>query len=711
MGSVRPDIAITGAGVVSAVGTGCEALCAALASGRDGLRAVQRFPVAEFTTGLAGLWPGWDGRAPPAPLPEGGLKAAFSALEMAREAAAEAWANARGASAAVPPGRVAVVLGTCFGERLVHFSELTEGVAASIGAAGPCVTVSTACSSSTTAVGLGRDLIEEGEADLVLAGGADVLTREIFAGFHALGALSTTKCTPFGAEVGTTLGEGAGFVVLEAEDRARARGAAPLGYVLGHAVSGDAHHETAPDPSGAGVARAIRWALDDAQLPPDAVGCVSAHGTGTAANDVAEWAGIQIALGEAAARVPVTASKCFLGHAQGAAGILELLAVLLGARQGFIPPTLRASPRRPKSPPGLVADLPRGPDGRRAGETTGATLKISAAFGGANAALVVGSAPRRRAAPERRPVRVLGLSALGPFGMEVGLLEAAVAGGREVRGEVPPFKLGALLRATVPKEIGRSATYVAAGAALALSDAGVMVRGALRDRTGIFTGATRVPASAESECRESIERRGFSGIAAGPFSRLSVNAPTGTCAKLLSLRGPLLVVAGGRASGLLAIARAAEHLASRPAAELIVAGAADELPPFRIPGTLEGAAFAVLSARPEPSARSVLVERWALAGPARPELAIFRACEGLGEVDAVFAAGGRPGAGGGPPVLDVEASVGGAESAASAFAFVLAVAAVRRGAARRALVVAGGGSLSCAVVVAAEGERGARRGG
>src|SRR5262249_40486886 len=140
------------------------------------------------------------------------------------------------------------------------------------GAGGPRITISTACASSTNAIGLARELLLDGSADAVIAGGADALTPLIFAGFHALGLLARDRCAPFSEPRGTTIGEGAGFVVLEMPDRAAARGARLLGLVSGHGLSCDAHHPTSPDPTGAGIARAARAALADAALSAAAVG-------------------------------------------------------------------------------------------------------------------------------------------------------------------------------------------------------------------------------------------------------------------------------------------------------------------------------------------------------------------------------------------------------------------------------------------------------
>jgi 3-oxoacyl-[acyl-carrier-protein] synthase II len=710
----RTAVAISGAGAASAVGTGCDALFGALASGRDGLRPIQRFSVVEFATQVAGLWPAWDGRKQTHACGMGSERSYLSALEMAVIAAREAWGTARASEARVPPRRIAVTLGTCFGENFTGFSELTEGVARSLGIEGPCLTISTACSSSTTAVGVGRDLIQEDVADLVLAGGADVLTREVFAGFHALGALSEGKCAPFGESVGTSLGEGAGFVVLESVERAEARRVPIFGLVLGYGLSGDGHHQTSPDPSGSGLVRAIRAAIDDAGISPEDLDYVNAHGTGTDSNDASEAIALRTVLGMHAERIPVSATKSFLGHAQGAAGVLELVATLLCTRRGLVPPTLRCEPARLGAPADLVSgERPRPHPVRR-------VLKLSAAFGGANAALVVGEAPRPRPPPERRAVTVTGLSAIGPHGLDLAPLQAALTKGRRISGGVAPFDLGRIIRWAPPRDLDPSGQYASAAAALALADAHLVVRGSVRDRTGLFTGTSRIPATSAWECANSVDQRGITHIAAVPFTHMVLNAPAGTCAKLLSLRGPLLAISTGRGSGLVAVVRAAEHLAAHASADYVVAGGLDELPqpPEKRNGHMEGAAFAVLAAGQPGVQEGVLIKGWGLAGPAGLDDAVARAMAGVAEVDGVYAGSAniRATLRGGPAdparlplgLVDVDAIVGGAESAASAFAFVLAVAALRRGAARRLLVVSKGDSVSCAAVISTE--RGDARG-
>jgi 3-oxoacyl-[acyl-carrier-protein] synthase II len=401
--------------------------------------------------------------------------------------------------------------------------------------------------------------------------------------------------------------------------------------VLGYGLSGDAFHDTSPDPSGSGIARAIRGALADACVEGRDIDYVNLHATGTESNDVAEAAGLRASLGARADEIPASATKSFLGHAQGAAGVLETVASLLCARRGVVPPTLRCARPRPCAPSDPVAaDRPRAHATRR-------FLKVSAAFGGANAALVMGSSVKPRVALDRRVIEVVGISAIGPHGSSLAQLEQWMAQGRSLAGAVLDLEPTSTPRWD-PRGLDPSARYATAAAALALADGGVVVRGPLRDRVGLFTGNSRCPARSAWECRSSIERRGLGGVSPIAFAHMTLNAPAGACAKQLSLRGPLLALSTGRGSGLGALACAAQHLATRDDADLMLAGGLDELPIESPEGRAEGAAFALLRATPVREGGRVCVEGWGIAGAAGLLDAVEAALEGLPSVDGIFSA-------------------------------------------------------------------------
>ncbi len=201
-----------------------------------------------------------------------------------------------------------------------------------------------ACAAGAHAIGMGERMIRCGDADQVVTGGSEAaITPLATSAFKRMDALSNSGISrPFDRRRdGFVMGEGAGVLVLEEEESARARGARILGYVRGYAATTDAHHLTAPEPNGRGAAKAIELAMKDAGIGPDEVVYVNAHGTSTPLNDRAETNAIKAALGEERARqVPVSSTKSSIGHLLGAAGAVEAIATLLALRDRIAPPTL-----------------------------------------------------------------------------------------------------------------------------------------------------------------------------------------------------------------------------------------------------------------------------------------------------------------------------------------------------------------------------------
>lgn len=265
-----------------------------------------------------------------------------------------------------------------------------DALARHLGVTGPVQTFSSACASGALALGAALEAVRSGEVDLALAGGSDSLCQLTYAGFNALRSVDEAGCRPFRAgRAGMSLGEGAAVLVLEPMERVLARGAAPLAVFAGAGASCDAHHMTAPDPSGAGAAVALAAALRDAGLEPAEIDFVNAHGTGTPLNDAAEWNALQRVFGARATELPVTATKALLGHLLGSAGAIEAVATVLCLRHGELHPVPSGEARPPEDaepaaalPVALVLDRPLPFPAARAAVST------SLAFGGSNAALV-----------------------------------------------------------------------------------------------------------------------------------------------------------------------------------------------------------------------------------------------------------------------------------------------------------------------------------
>ena len=596
-----------------------------------------------------------------------------------------------------------MVMGTSFGSPRLAMHEHAEKLAEHVGAKGPRLTVSTACTSSTNAIGLGCDLLRTGVADLVLAGGSDVLTPEMFAGFHALGVLCPERCAPFSEPAGMTLGEGAGFMVLERAGDAALRGARAEIEILGYGLSADAFHETSPDPSGAGVARAMRAALADAGLSPSDVGYVNAHGTGTSANDPAEWRALERVFG---APVATSSSKGHLGHAQGAAGVLEALVTALALPRQVLPPTAHFSRRRRGCPVDPVAqERPRPTNYRRA-------LSTNSAFGGANASVVLGAPTEPASRAEElgpRIPHIVGLGAVGAHGHTLDAFEEVVASGRPLGGKVPAFELNDLVPRVDTRNLDPSARFLTAAAASAVADAGLRIHGELRDKIGIIAGISRLSAVSSEAFWGSIERHGLPRISASAFARMMLNAAAGSCSLALQLRGPITTITGGRGSGLLALAHAADSIERRADADFLLAGAVDELAselPAEDAG--EGAACVLLGATSGGGA-AIRVAGWGIAGPTSLRAAVAAALTKARltpeEIDIV--AGALP-----PDMGDLVSrqattdpcvSLGVAEATGSLWSVIAAAGSLRRGRGRAALVVATSTAVSCAIVLTSEG--------
>jgi len=374
-------VVVTGMGALTAAGAGVGSFWRACVEGRSALRPVTRFDTADLGAVQAGEID--------APLPAMEQRAPAFALF----AAAEALAAAGLPRDDLPTGS-GVVMGTCLGGAIDSspfpapggFAAPALRLAEAHGLSGPVVTVSAACASGTAAIANAADCIRRGEADLMLAGGADALSRFVVSGFWLLRALSSTQVRPFDRRRdGLALGEGAGLVVLEERERARRRGAPMLAEILGGGSAGDAYHMTGPSPRGDGVLRAMSAALAAARRCPGDIGFISAHGTGTLFNDRMETLAFKRLLGGRAPLVPIDSIKPIIGHTLGAAGALEAILCVKVLQEGIIPPTINCHERDPE------CDLDYVPGAARR-QAIRCALSTSSAFAGHNAALLLETA-------------------------------------------------------------------------------------------------------------------------------------------------------------------------------------------------------------------------------------------------------------------------------------------------------------------------------
>ncbi len=217
----------------------------------------------------------------------------------------------------------------------------TDRVAERFGFSGPKFTVTTACSSSATAIGYGADLIRSGKSKAVLCGGSEALSELTFGGFNSLKAMDPSPCKPFDRKrAGMSLGEGAGIIILEDFDEAVKRGVKIYAEILGYGIGGEAYHITAPEPSGMREARIMREAIEESGIAPAEVDYINAHGTGTPLNDKVETLSIKNVFKERAYSIPISSIKSMVGHCLGSAGVIEAIASILSMTHQFIPPTI-----------------------------------------------------------------------------------------------------------------------------------------------------------------------------------------------------------------------------------------------------------------------------------------------------------------------------------------------------------------------------------
>ena len=387
-------IAILTAGVVTPIGQDLDAFWSALVTGASGISRIERFPVDDLRVARGGEIKKLVRERPDE------LSTDCRASRLLIAAAEELVTHAGDGPLAPDPRRVALVLGTALGgveegerglsgerrpSRLARalYDSPARALGRWLGAEGPLLTISTACASGATALGLAADLLRNGVADVAVAGGYDVLCRFVMKGFDALRSLTRDEVRPFDRRrSGLLLGEGAGLVLMERARDAAARGGKPLGYLLGHAGASDGFHISAPDPNGRGLETSVRGAMSQAGISPDEIEFVSAHGTGTPLNDKIEAAVLKRVLGRRAYAVPVNSIKAHTGHTMGAAATLEAIMCLLAWRHGQIPHTLNLEQPDPDCDLDLVATGPRTARPR-------ISLSTSLGFGGCNASLVL----------------------------------------------------------------------------------------------------------------------------------------------------------------------------------------------------------------------------------------------------------------------------------------------------------------------------------
>jgi 3-oxoacyl-[acyl-carrier-protein] synthase II len=408
---VKRRVVITGLGVVTPIGSNVATFWENLKNGKSGISLIDFFDTTDYATKFAGIVRDFN---PEEYIDKKELRRLDRFVQFAIGAAKQAVDDANLQITEENAERIGVYIGSGIGgistllenyrvlqekgpRRVSPFmipmmiANMASGqVSIFLGAQGPNSSPISACATGTNAIGDAFKMIERGAADAMIAGGAEAAICELsIAGFSNAKALSTRNDAPEKASRpfdlnrdGFVMGEGAGIVVLESLEHALARGARIYAEIVGYGMSGDAYHITAPAPEGRGAYRAMRDALLDANLSPEDVDYINAHGTSTDLNDKFETMAIKKAFGDHAYRLAISSNKSMIGHLLGAAGGVEAIATVKTIEEGVIPPTINYETPDPDCDLDYVPNVARQADVRVA-------MSNSLGFGGHNATIVL----------------------------------------------------------------------------------------------------------------------------------------------------------------------------------------------------------------------------------------------------------------------------------------------------------------------------------
>jgi 3-oxoacyl-[acyl-carrier-protein] synthase II len=416
----RPVVVVTGMGVVTSLGAGKTENWNRLVAGKSGIRTITRFPTEGLKTKVAGT----IDFVPVEPLSAPALSERLAEMAV-EEAISEAQIGRRGAFpgplflAVAPieidwPQREALAKSSGANDAVTYddllraarsgqfrdyherfqFGSVADHLAATFGTEGSPISLSTACASGASAIQLGLEAIRRGETEAALCVATDgSVNQESLVRFSLLSALSTQNDAPEAASKpfsknrdGFVMAEGAGALVLESFEAARARGARILGVIEGCGELADSFHRTRSSPDGKPIIGCVRNAIADAGLTPEDIDYINAHGTGTPENDKMECLGVTAVLGERVKQVPISSNKSMVGHTLSAAGAVEAVFTLLTLQHQRIPPTINYQVPDPAIPLDVVPDVARDASVRHA-------MSNSFGFGGQNVSLVMGREP------------------------------------------------------------------------------------------------------------------------------------------------------------------------------------------------------------------------------------------------------------------------------------------------------------------------------
>lgn len=608
-----PSIACTGMGAWTAYGKGVQSMWENIIKGKKVHRSsLERFPQMSFERFVAFL-PQHDWEEILNDFPHTDPNIVIS-LAAAKEALTQAQVKRT--------GRWALVLGNSNGGINEHIltlkktdlsseqrtlllfqsslAHITQELAKKLGLNAHLMTISTACASSNHALLISRELLSLNLVDFILVGGTDVIHPRVIGGFHSVGAMSEAPCAPFSFPVGMSLGEGAGFMVLEREESAKKREVSPLAYLIGSGQSCDAFHATSPDPTGSGMARSIQTALEDSGYPPEKISFYDAHATGTLANDGAEASAIDNIF---ARDIPVAAYKSWLGHTQGPAGILEAMLSICAMQNQTFPDVGSFTRPRNISPPGLA---------KKTKLPLTSFVNNSAAFGGSNVSTIFSLHPSDTKREINNPVYIIGSGYIGPLGTEID--EHLPSSDTSIS------RANLRLRRANPRHLDRQSNILAVACQRALDHAGIE-KPKRNEIVGLICATSSLPSASEERHKNIISTNPIHQISARSFSMAVRNSACGAVNRVFGFKGPDCTYVSGEGSGLHALLHSYVLLSKRNQWSKHIVAAVDEpsdtnrahyrhlYKEKEIPQ--EGAVSFVLSTTPKDSS-SVCIQDWKL---------------------------------------------------------------------------------------------------
>ena len=541
---------VTGMGMVCALGLNRHDILNAVKEGRSGIRVIRSLHLDGLSTQMGGeVTLPEDIEYPDSVSQDKVSRLSYMAFD-------EAWKDSGLDRSMLNLETLGIVFGTCNGSVLTleqylcdkldyrtlyqdHFNGM-DLVSSLTGAKGPKMLFVTACAASNHAVGYAQSLIANGDAKVVIVGGADSFSLATFSGFHALQSLHATGTSPFSEQIGISLGEGAGFLIVEEESHALGRNARIYGEILGYAFRGDAYHATSPDITGDGAYRTMSQAIAAAGINPSDLSVVCAHGTGTEANDKAETLAIKHCFERHAASLKITSTKSLYGHTLGASGVTQVIMMLDCMAHHLVPPIVHFNGSRDGCDLDYVRNQP-------CSLSYDYFISNSFAFGGHNVSVVLGKYKPHNivlASPPHQPLAITDFECLlsainNPTELKSRMMSADPM--VNTRSTFDAFRLTNLRLRKYGKLplISRLAIEVA-DKMLSRSD----LSGYAPDQIGILMGILKGPIRTFERFFNHMMSQGVALGSAMDFPHVVMNSIAGQVSIALGIKGVNTVVAG-----------------------------------------------------------------------------------------------------------------------------------------------------------------------